>query len=62
MTTTTAWYVLVEEDTRESKPVDGQSLKFHRWKLTASQHVEGGEEAAARSLSTASHSNSTAGS
>ncbi|WP_331762651.1 hypothetical protein OG612_46075 (plasmid) [Streptomyces sp. NBC_01527] len=47
MKATTAWYVLVEEDTRESKPVDGQSLKFHRWKLTVSQHVEGGEEAAA---------------
>ncbi|MEV5434135.1 hypothetical protein [Streptomyces sp. NPDC052701] len=47
MTTTASWYVLIEEDTRESRRVDGTSLKFHRWKLTGTHPIEGNETQAA---------------
>ncbi|WP_405511989.1 hypothetical protein [Streptomyces canus] len=44
---TAEWYVLVEEDTRETKRADGVELRLHRWKLVATQHIAGDEEQAA---------------
>ncbi|MFE6410895.1 hypothetical protein ACFVOR_28655 [Streptomyces sp. NPDC057837] len=43
----TAWYVLVEEDTRETKYAEGTELKLHRWKLVATRSVGSTEEEAA---------------
>ncbi|MFI8219763.1 hypothetical protein [Streptomyces sp. NPDC085932] len=44
----TTWYVLVEEDTRETKYAEGVELKLHRWKLVATRGVGStAEEAAA---------------
>jgi hypothetical protein len=43
---TAEWYVLVEEDTRETRRAEGEQLRLHRWKLVASQHI-GGDEAQA---------------
>ncbi|WP_406259346.1 hypothetical protein OH779_40700 [Actinacidiphila glaucinigra] len=44
---TAEWYILVEEDTRETRSADGQVLRLHHWQLAATHHVEGGEEQAA---------------
>ncbi|MFD3622269.1 hypothetical protein ACFWWT_45375 [Streptomyces sp. NPDC058676] len=44
---TAEWYVLVEEDTRETKRADGVELRLHRWKLVATQHIAGDQEQAA---------------
>jgi hypothetical protein len=56
VTTSASWYVLIEEETRESRRVDGTSLKFHRWRLTGTHHVEGdGTEAAAAAEDAALH-------
>ncbi|MGW3683155.1 hypothetical protein [Streptomyces prasinus] len=44
---TAQWHVLLEEDTRETKRADGVELKLHRWKLVATQHIDGDEEQAA---------------
>ncbi|MFJ6902899.1 hypothetical protein [Streptomyces griseoluteus] len=43
---TAEWYVLIEEDTRVTEHVDGNQLKLHRWMLTGTHHIEGGEEQA----------------
>ncbi|MFE3514054.1 hypothetical protein [Streptomyces sp. NPDC059166] len=40
---TAQWYVLIEEDTRESRNADGNDLKLHRWTLVASHHISGVE-------------------
>ncbi|MGW2209649.1 hypothetical protein [Streptomyces sp. NPDC001781] len=40
---TAEWYVLIEEDTRVTEYVEGHQLKLHRWMLTGTHHVEGGE-------------------
>ncbi|WP_131589719.1 hypothetical protein [Streptomyces seoulensis] len=37
------WYVLIEEDTRVTEYVEGNQLRLHRWMLTGSHHIEGGE-------------------
>ncbi|MEV6261882.1 hypothetical protein AB0M42_14170 [Streptomyces sp. NPDC051784] len=46
---TAQWYVLIEEDTRESRSADGNDLKLHRWTLVAS-HPVGATEAQARAV------------
>ncbi|MGW5616406.1 hypothetical protein [Streptomyces sp. NPDC003877] len=33
----TTWYVLVEEDTRETKNAEGSELRLYRWKLVATR-------------------------
>ncbi|MFD8013554.1 hypothetical protein [Streptomyces sp. NPDC058955] len=38
------WYVLIEEDTRTTRRVDGVDLKLHRWALVATHPVSGTEE------------------
>ncbi|MEV7081662.1 hypothetical protein AB0N88_24500 [Streptomyces sp. NPDC093516] len=44
----TRWYVLVEEDTRETRYADGAELRLHRWKLVATRGIGStAEEAAA---------------
>ncbi|GAA2539684.1 hypothetical protein GCM10010423_41850 [Streptomyces levis] len=44
----TTWYVLVEEDTRETKYAEGTELRLHRWKLVATRGIgPTAEEAAA---------------
>ncbi|MGW1133508.1 hypothetical protein [Streptomyces griseoluteus] len=40
---TAEWYVLIEEDTRVTEYVEGSRLKLHRWMLTGTHHIEGGE-------------------
>ncbi|OXS35630.1 hypothetical protein [Streptomyces sp. XY006] len=35
----TTWYVLVEEDTRETKYAEGTELRLHRWKLVATRGI-----------------------
>lgn len=40
------WYVLIEEDTRETRRADGIELRLHHWTLVASHPVNGTEEAA----------------
>ncbi|MFF8973686.1 hypothetical protein [Streptomyces sp. NPDC014995] len=44
---TAEWYVLIEEDTRETRNADGVELRLHRWMLVATHHIEGGEAQAA---------------
>ncbi|MFE9852582.1 hypothetical protein ACFYPN_27815 [Streptomyces sp. NPDC005576] len=46
---TAQWYVLIEEDTRETQSADGTDLRLHRWTLVASHPVEG-DEARARAV------------
>lgn len=41
------WYVLIEEDTRETTRVDGTDLRLHRWTLVGTHRVEGDETRAA---------------
>ncbi|MEU3937704.1 hypothetical protein AB0E85_37615 [Streptomyces sp. NPDC029044] len=43
----TTWYVLLEEDTRETKYADGAELRLHRWKLVATRGVGSTAEVAA---------------
>ncbi|MFI5812356.1 hypothetical protein ACIA7S_15460 [Streptomyces sp. NPDC051643] len=43
---TDEWYVLIEEDTRETERVDGGELQLHRWMLVGTHYVDGGEEQA----------------
>ncbi|WP_190137476.1 hypothetical protein [Streptomyces longispororuber] len=43
----TTWYVLVEEDTRETKYAEGAELRLHRWRLAATRSVGPDEEQAA---------------
>ncbi|WP_327175681.1 hypothetical protein OG599_10370 [Streptomyces sp. NBC_01335] len=40
---TDRWYVLIEEDTRETRRADGIELRLHHWTLTASHPVNGTE-------------------
>ncbi|MER8016913.1 hypothetical protein ACIQ7S_20760 [Streptomyces griseoluteus] len=40
---TAEWYVLIEEDTRVTEYVDGNRLALHRWMLTGTHPIEGGE-------------------
>lgn len=40
------WYVLIEEDTRETERADGTELHLHRWMLVGTHYVDGGEEQA----------------
>ncbi|WP_328721873.1 hypothetical protein OHT52_21850 [Streptomyces sp. NBC_00247] len=46
---TDRWYVLIEEDTRETRRADGVELRLHRWTLAASYPVDG-DEARARAV------------
>ncbi|MGW0854257.1 hypothetical protein [Streptomyces sp. NPDC002690] len=46
---TDRWYVLIEEDTRETRRADGVELRLHRWTLVASHPVDG-DEARARAV------------
>ncbi|MGW2279347.1 hypothetical protein [Streptomyces sp. NPDC001770] len=43
---TAQWYVLIEEDTRETRRADGIELRLHHWTLAATHAVSGTEEAA----------------
>ncbi|MEV6532383.1 hypothetical protein AB0M86_22775 [Streptomyces sp. NPDC051639] len=43
---TDEWYVLIEEDSRETERVDGGELQLHRWMLVGTHYVDGGEEQA----------------
>ncbi|MFJ5273837.1 hypothetical protein [Streptomyces sp. NPDC088358] len=43
---TDEWYVLIEEDTRETEHVDGGELQLHRWMLVGTHYIDGGEEQA----------------
>ncbi|MCX5396860.1 hypothetical protein [Streptomyces sp. NBC_00102] len=36
---TAQWYVLIEEDTRETRRADGVELRLHHWTLVASHPV-----------------------
>ncbi|MEV6805650.1 hypothetical protein [Streptomyces sp. NPDC051132] len=40
---TAAWYVLIEEDTRETERVDGVELRLHRWMLVGTHPIDGDE-------------------
>ncbi|MET9622265.1 hypothetical protein ABZZ37_16035 [Streptomyces sp. NPDC006464] len=40
---TAQWYVLIEEDTRATKRVDGTDLKLHHWKLVGTHPIHGTE-------------------
>ncbi|MFF1643226.1 hypothetical protein ACFVXA_37565 [Streptomyces sp. NPDC058246] len=43
---TDEWYVLIEEDTRETERADGVELKLHRWMLVGTHHINGDQEQA----------------
>ncbi|MCX4580372.1 hypothetical protein OHB41_45915 [Streptomyces sp. NBC_01571] len=43
---TEEWYVLIEEDARETERVDGGELQLHRWTLVGTHYIDGGEEQA----------------
>jgi hypothetical protein len=43
----TTWYVLVEEDIRETKYAEGTELRLHRWKLVATRGIGSTEQEAA---------------
>ncbi|MFI1766232.1 hypothetical protein ACH41H_29855 [Streptomyces sp. NPDC020800] len=44
---TAQWYVLIEEDTRMTRHIEGKELRLHRWTLTGTHHIEGDEARAA---------------
>ncbi|NEA69018.1 hypothetical protein [Streptomyces sp. SID12488] len=44
---TAEWYILLEEDTRETRRAEGVELRLHRWTLVATQHIDGDEAQAA---------------
>ncbi|MFF2938168.1 hypothetical protein [Streptomyces mirabilis] len=43
---TDEWYVLIEEDTRETERAEGVELKLHRWMLVGTHHINGDQEQA----------------
>lgn len=43
---TDEWYVLIEEDSRETERAEGVELKLHRWMLVGTHHINGDQEQA----------------
>ncbi len=43
---TAEWYVLIEEDTRETRAADGVKMQLHRWQLVARHPVGASQEQA----------------